>query len=456
MANQDAQDASNLPPIFSVGELSQAVKRIVEDAFGYVRVRGEVSSVNVPMSGHCYVTLKDENAVLSGVIWRGQLARLGLGPEKGMEVISTGRLTTYGGRSQYQIVIERMELAGEGALLKMIEERRRRLQEEGLFDDALKESLPFLPEVVGVVTSPTGAVIRDILHRLADRFPRPVLVWPVRVQGDEAAQEVAAAIAGFNRLEVGGSVPRPSVLIVARGGGSVEELDAFNDERVVRAAAASTIPLISAVGHETDITLIDFAADRRAPTPTAAAEMAVPVRADLMATVMEHGRRLEGAVRRDLPRRGQVLEGLGRLLPDPATFIGVKAQRLDDWSERLSVAIRGIVDARRTEILHDTKRLTALSGRLRPAVNRFMSALKERLAALAARLDSASFQSVLERGFVLVCDPTDHPVTSVAAVTKGAEVTLRFHDGVASSIISGARSLSQRPEKRDGNDREGN
>lgn len=490
MTDQDAQNASNLPPIVSVGELSQAVKRIVEGAFGYVRVRGEVSQPKVPSSGHCYLRLKDENAVLDGVIWRGQLARLGLGPEDGMEVIATGRLTTYGGRSSYQIIIERMELAGEGALLKVIEERRRRLQEEGLFDDAHKHRLPFLPEVVGVVTSPTGAVIRDILHRLSDRFPRPVLVWPVRVQGDKAASEVAAAITGFNRLAVGGSVPRPSVLIVARGGGSLEDLAAFNDEGVVRATAASAIPLISAVGHETDTTLIDFAADRRAPTPTAAAEMAVPVRAELAVKVAEHGQRLVGAMGRDLRTRSQKLEGLNRGLPDTVTIIGGASQRVDDWSERFAVAMRGMAAERagiisqlgarmgtpdrllierrqaltvggrslgqamlerrrawQTAIVQDTTRLNALFGRLQPAWSRFRFASNERLGALAALLDSASFQRVLERGFALVYDMTGHPVTSVAMAIKGTEVTLRFYDGDTSAVISGARSLSQKSAK---------
>ena len=254
-------------PEFSVGELSQAVKRTIEGTFERVRVRGEVSGFKRAASGHLYMALKDEEAVLDAVCWRGMAARLALVPEDGLEVIATGRLTTYPGRSKYQIVIEQVELAGEGSLLKLLEERRHKLAAEGLFDAARKQALPFLPEVIGVVTSPTGAVIRDILHRLADRFPRPVLVWSVRVQGDGAAAEIAAAIDGFNALEAGGPVPRPDLLIVARGGGSLEDLWAFNEEVVVRAAAASAIPLISAVGHETDTTLIDFAADHRAPTP---------------------------------------------------------------------------------------------------------------------------------------------------------------------------------------------
>src|SRR4051812_41156682 len=281
---------SNVPE-FSVSELSVALKRQLEGAFPRVRVRGEISQPSFPRSGHCYFRIKDENAVIDAVCWKTTLPRLGIKVEEGMEVIATGKITTYAGSSRYQIIIDRLELAGEGALLKLLEDRRRKLQAEGLFDTTRKRPLPFLPEVVGVVTSPSGAVIRDILHRLSDRFPRRVLIWPVAVQGEKAAAEVAQAIAGFNRLAPEGPVPRPDVLIVARGGGSLEDLWAFNEEIVVRAAAASAIPLISAVGHETDTTLIDFASDRRAPTPTAAAEMAVPVRADLLTQTLDYGKR---------------------------------------------------------------------------------------------------------------------------------------------------------------------
>jgi exodeoxyribonuclease VII large subunit len=267
MSDKSPDLATNLPE-FSVSELSRALKRTVEDSYPYVRVRGEVSGFKRAASGHLYMTLKDENAVLDAVCWRGTAGRLSIDPEDGLEVICTGKLTTYPGRSKYQIVVEQMEMAGEGALLKLLEDRRKKLAAEGLFDDSRKRELPYLPEVIGVVTSPTGAVIRDILHRLSDRFPRHVLLWPVLVQGDGAADQVTAAIEGFNRIEAGGSVPRPDLIIVARGGGSLEDLWAFNEENVVRAAAASDIPLISAVGHETDTTLIDFASDRRAPTPT--------------------------------------------------------------------------------------------------------------------------------------------------------------------------------------------
>ncbi|MFB0923222.1 MAG: exodeoxyribonuclease VII large subunit, partial [Alphaproteobacteria bacterium] len=270
---------ANQPPVVSVTELSGDVKRTVEDKFAYVRVRGEVSGFKRAASGHLYMALKDADAVIDAVCWKGKAGQLEIQPEDGLEVIATGRVTTYAARSKYQLIIDRIEVAGEGALLKMIEERRKRLTTEGLFDADRKAALPFLPDVIGVVTSPTGAVIRDILHRLEDRFPRHVLLWPVLVQGNSAAAQVTAAIEGFNRIAPGGAVPRPDLLIVARGGGSLEDLMAFNEENVVRAAAASKIPLISAVGHETDTTLIDFASDRRAPTPSAAAEMAVPVRA---------------------------------------------------------------------------------------------------------------------------------------------------------------------------------
>src|SRR5208282_4880445 len=328
----------NLPE-YSVSELSQAVKRQIESDFGHVRVRGEVSGFKRHTSGHCYLSLKDADAVLDAVIWRPLAQRLTLKPEDGMEVVCTGRMTTYAGRSKYQLVIEAVELAGIGALLKLLEERRKKLAAEGLFDDSRKRPLPYLPEVIGVVTSPTGAVIRDILHRLADRFPRRVLVWPVPVQGESAAAAVAAAIAGFNALEPGGDVPRPDLLIVARGGGSLEDLMAFNEEVVVRAAAASKIPLISAVGHETDTTLIDFASDRRAPTPTAAAEMAVPVRRELQVGLLEQGRRIVAASVRMFDERRLRLAAAARGLPDPRSLLENAQQRLDDRAERLALGL---------------------------------------------------------------------------------------------------------------------
>ena len=320
---------------YTVTELAFALKRTVEEAYGLVRVRGELSGFKRAASGHLYFALKDEKALIDAVAWRGSVPKLAFEPADGLEVICTGRLTTYPGRSKYQLVVERIEPAGVGALMALLEERRRLLTAEGLFDQARKRPLPFLPEVIGVVTSPTGAVIRDILHRVADRFPVRVLVWPVLVQGEGAAEQIAAAIRGFGALPMGGAVPRPDVLIVARGGGSIEDLWAFNEEAVVRAAAASPIPLISAVGHETDTTLIDHAADRRAPTPTAAAEMAVPVRRDLLLQQSDLDGRLHHAVARRLDQLAQRLDGLARGLPRPEMVLGMAAQRLDDLGERL-------------------------------------------------------------------------------------------------------------------------
>ncbi|MGB9656728.1 MAG: exodeoxyribonuclease VII large subunit, partial [Pseudolabrys sp.] len=315
---------------WTVSELSAALRRTVEDAYGYVRVRGEISGFKGPhSSGHAYFALKDEGARLEAVIWKSAYGRMRVKPEEGLEVIVTGRLTTYPGRSSYQIVIDRLEPAGIGALMKLLEERKKKLAAEGLFDEARKQLLPFLPKIIGVVTSPTGAVIRDILHRLEERFPRRVLVWPVRVQGETSAAEVANAIRRFNELPELGPIPRPDLIIVARGGGSLEDLWSFNEEIVVRAAAASMIPLISAVGHETDVTLIDFASDRRAPTPTAAAEIAVPVRAELMLSLSDLGARKHACWKRNVERHRKELYLLSRALPALDELLSGPRQRLD-------------------------------------------------------------------------------------------------------------------------------
>src|SRR5512139_2194950 len=327
-------------PEYTVSELSQSLKRTVEDAYGHVRVRGEISGFRgAHSSGHCYFALKDESAKIEAVIWKGVHGRMRFKPQEGLEVIATGKLTTFPGKSSYQIVIESLEPAGIGALMALLEERKKKLAAEGLFDEARKQLLPWLPEVIGVVTSPTGAVIRDILHRLEDRFPRRVLVWPVKVQGEGSAEQVAAAIRGFNALPEGGRIPRPDLLIVARGGGSIEDLWAFNEEIVVRAAADSMIALISAVGHETDVTLIDFVSDRRAPTPTAAAEMAVPVRAELIG-------RIDGLARRALSCWGRAQQGrrtelraAARALPVASELLAIPRQRLDACAERLPRAL---------------------------------------------------------------------------------------------------------------------
>jgi exodeoxyribonuclease VII large subunit len=375
---EDEDEPRNIPE-FSVSEISGAVKRTIEGEFGHVRVRGEIGRVSRPRSGHVYLDLKDERAVLSGVVWKGQASRLAVQPEEGAEVVATGRLTTFAGQSKYQIVIESLAFAGEGALLAKLERLRKALAAEGLFAEERKRAIPRMPRVIGVVTSPSGAVIRDILHRLAERFPVRVLLWPVAVQGQACAGEVAAAIRGFAALPEHGPVPRPDVLIVARGGGSVEDLWGFNEEAVVRAAAASAIPLISAVGHETDTTLIDFAADRRAPTPSAAAEMAVPVRAELAAQIADlEARRVRAQARRiELAR--QRLGDLARALPRPERLVEGPRQRLDHASERLLRAPAEALRARRHALRYAAARLP---GGLREAVGR----ARQRLAGPAGRL----------------------------------------------------------------------
>ena len=458
---------------YTVSELSRALKRTVEDSYGHVRVRGEISGFKRAASGHLYMTLKDESAVLDAVCWKGTSSRLAIAPEGGLEVIATGRLTTYPGRSKYQIVIESLELAGEGALLKLLEERRRKLAEEGLFDEARKQPLPFLPEVIGVVTSPTGAVIRDILHRLADRFPRHVLLWPVIVQGKGAAEQIAAAIAGFNRLEPHGAVPRPDLLIIARGGGSLEDLWAFNEEIVVRAAAGSEIPLISAVGHETDTTLIDFAADRRAPTPSAAAEIAVPVRAELLAGLHESARRMIVAAERITAERRMRVEGLGRGLPRPDAVLALPTQRLDAASERLAggIKVRLGDERHRTESLvarlkHPSvlvdelmARMAAgdLAARLKRAVMRRAKQENDRLAQLGGLLESYSPLRVLDRGYVVVMDVAGEPVTSAKATSPGQAVALKFADGERGAVIDGEKARKRAPRRsvKPGDDKQG-
>lgn len=447
--------ADRSPPVnvpeFTVSEVSNALKRTVEDAFGYVRIRGEISQPKVAASGHCYMRLKDESAVIDAIIWRGGMAKLAHRPEEGMEVIASGRLTTYPGRSSYQIIIESFELAGEGALLKLLEDRRKALAAEGLFAEERKQALPRLPEVIGIVTSPTGAVIRDILHRLQDRFPRRVLLWPVRVQGEGSASEIAAAINGFNALPAGGAIPRPDLLIVARGGGSLEDLWAFNEEVVVRAAAASTIPLISAVGHETDTTLIDFAADRRAPTPTAAAEIAVPVRLELISQVQESGVRLGQSVNRLLSEYTLQIEGLARGLPNLTQVVEQKQQDLDGLSERLGSGPARLLVAKGqdlsviaaglkpTHLVRDVTRCDGLvadwSDRLSIALQRSTDRIGERLDGLGTRLESVSPKRVLERGYALVKDADGTPITVASGALSGAAWQVEFSDGAVGVTV---------------------
>ncbi|WP_415182250.1 exodeoxyribonuclease VII large subunit [Phaeovulum sp.] len=405
MFEDDAAPPSGNAPEFTVSEISGAVKRMIEGEFGRVRVRGEVGRVSRPASGHMYFDLKDDRAVIAAVSWKGQVARMTVRPEEGMEVIATGRLTTFPGQSKYQMLVDNVEPAGAGALMAMLEARRKALAAEGLFDAAKKRPLPYLPQVIGVVTSPSGAVIRDILHRLRDRFPRHVLIWPVAVQGQACAPEVAAAIRGFNALVPGGPVPRPDLIIVARGGGSLEDLWGFNEEIVVRAAAESAIPLISAVGHETDTTLIDHAADRRAPTPTAAAEIAVPVRMELLAFVNDAGTRMTRATLMRAETRRQRLVDLARGLGRAQALTAPSRQRFDLWADRLGPALRAATQAKRGRfgplaalirpdllrrfMAEERRRIDLWSTRLTPALDARRSRATERLADLSARLAPA-------------------------------------------------------------------
>ena len=451
-AGPAAEAAPNLPE-YSVGELSFALKRVVEDRFGFVRVRGELSGVKPAGSGHLYFALKDDKAVLDGVCWRAAARALRFRPEDGLEVVCTGRLSTYPGRSKYQLIVERMEPAGVGALMALLEERRRRLQAEGLFAAERRRPLPFLPQVIGVVTSPTGAVIRDILHRLRERFPRHVLVWPVLVQGEGAAGQVARAIEGFNRIDGSAGVPRPDVLIVARGGGSIEDLWAFNEEEVVRAAAASAIPLISAVGHETDTTLIDFVADRRAPTPTAAAEIAVPVRRELLERLADLGGRQDGCMERRLVERARALDGLARGLRRPQDLLNMAVQRLDDAADRLERGLVRLVERRRGElaglaarlrpealardIARHGRELGRCAERLEGAARRRVGEADQRFRALGKLLESYSYRDVLRRGFVLVRGPDRQALTGAAAVSPGLELILEFRDGEVRAVAQG-------------------
>ena len=450
-------------PVFSVTEISHSLKRVVEDTFAHVRVRGEVSRLTLARSGHMYVTLKDDNAVLDGVCWKGTVAGLAVQPEEGMEVVVTGRLSTYGGRSSYQIVIERMEIAGEGALLKLLEDRRKKLLAEGLFGEERKQPLPTLPGVIGVVTSPTGAVIRDILHRLRARFPRHVLLWPTNVQGDGAAESIAAAIDGFNALAPGGAVPRPDLLIVARGGGSLEDLWAFNEEVVVRSAAASNIPLISAVGHETDTTLIDFASDMRAPTPTAAAEIAVPVRGDLLAHTSDQGVRLMRAMHRKLGDFEKDVAGLSRGIPEPGRIADEASQRLDDRVERLERSkdamlndMRGRVRELGGGLVNPAQQISRKQDRLTASLRALRQSLLNRLRQKDSdlerqtlKLEGVSYQRVLDRGFALVTGE-DGVMVCAATATPGLGLNIEFSDGGVAAQVTGEASAtppSREPRK---------
>lgn len=437
-----------------MSELSGAIKRALEDGFGYVRLKGEISGYRGPhSSGHCYFALKDDKAKIEAVIWKGVFGRLRFRPEEGMEVVAQGKITTFPGSSKYQIVIEALEPAGAGALMALLEERKRKFAAEGLFDDARKKPRPFLPKVVGIVTSPTGAVIRDMLHGFNERFPAHVVVWPVRVQGEGSAAEVAAAIRGFNALEPGGRVARPDVLIVARGGGSLEDLWGFNEEIVVRAAAESRIPLISAVGHETDWTLIDLVADARAPTPTKAAEWAVPMYSDLVEELEGLGTRQRGSVRRFLAETRTHLKAASRGLPKLENIIAFPRQRFDEADKRLGRALLANTRAHGMRLARIGSRLTPgtlmqrlgrAGERLAAAEARALQAFSNRLAVRRHGLEgtgqllrSLSYQSALARGYALVRDADGRMVRRAASLFPGSDVTIEFADARVAAAIKG-------------------
>ncbi len=448
----EQQDGFGNQPEFTVSELSFALKRTVEDAFGHVRVRGELGRVSRPGSGHIYLDLKDDKAVINGIIWKGVAQRLKIQPEQGLEVIVTGKLTTYPGQSKYQITIDSLEPAGVGALMALLEERRKKFEAEGVFDQARKKAIPYLPDVIGVVTSPTGAVIRDILHRISDRFPLHVLVWPVRVQGETSAAEVASGIAGFNALAPGGDMPRPDLIIVARGGGSLEDLWGFNEEVVVRAAAASDIPLISAVGHETDWTLLDYVADERAPTPTAAAERAVPVRAELLALVEDLKTRKTRGLWRVLEECKQALRGSSRGLPKPADLLSLARQRFDVAASLLPRALTAGTQSFATRLTRITSRLTprpleagirfnqervgALSARANRSIGIFLEKTRSKFMGEAKLLNSLSYHEVLRRGFALVRGDDGTMVRSVETAGAQQVIEIEFHDGRLTTAVN--------------------
>ncbi|MGV2101558.1 exodeoxyribonuclease VII large subunit [Rhizobium sp. 21-4511-3d] len=511
----DSDSPTNLAE-YSVSELSGSIKRTVETAFDQVRVRGEISGYRGPhSSGHAYFSLKDDRARIDAVIWKGVFSRLRFRPEEGMEVIATGKVTTFPGSSKYQIVIETLEPAGAGALMALIEERKRKLGAEGLFDQARKRRLPYMPKVIGVVTSPTGAVIRDILHRISDRFPVHVLVWPVKVQGDGSGEEVANAIRGFNAFEPGGEIPRPDVLIVARGGGSLEDLWSFNDEIVVRAAAESAIPLISAVGHETDWTLIDYAADVRAPTPTGAAEMAVPVRAELEAQLAGLSARLQGCVSRQMDHRRQSVRALMRALPSLDQLLALPRRRFDEAAsglgrglelntinkrrsferaashlrpdvlsnriterrqmlaermtraerivERRLDALKGRVERFGVTLSSVPARLTTQTARMRDhlanlsrhgdtAVRHQLTRARGELAAQDRVLQSLSYKNVLKRGYAVIRDDENRPVSQAAMLSAGAGISIEFADGRIGAVTTDGgppQPAKKRPAKPD-------
>ena len=434
-----ATDEKQIPE-FSVSEISGEIKRFVETAFAKVRVKGEIFGAKRADSGHWYLSLKDENAVLSAVIWKGSSMRLSLKPEDGLEVIATGKITTFAGKSSYQLIIEDMEVAGTGALLKLLEERKKQFAAEGLFDAAHKKPLPFLPQTIGVVTSASGAVIRDIIHRIRDRFPTHILLWPTPVQGEGAAEKIAAAIQGFNQIPQKGKPRRPDVLIVARGGGSLEDLWPFNEECVIRAVYASEIPVISAVGHETDTMLIDYVADKRAPTPTGAAEFAVPVKSELTAQLHTLSARLINGKERYLSEKQTILQGLSRGIPNLEQILHEAAQKLDDRLERLNVSFKNLLKSKQDKL--------ALCGLKPYYIQNIYEKKQENLNNLLLRLQSVSVESVLKRGFAWVKNEQGQTIYNTAGAQKAKELEICFADG--SFRTDKETNISPSPKKKTG------
>lgn len=453
----DSPSPSNLPDL-TVSELSSNLKRMIEQNFDHVRVRGELGRVTIARSGHMYADIKDDKAVLNTVMWKGQVNALSFRPEEGLEVVAEGKLSIYAGRSNYQMIASKMRPAGAGALMALLEERKKKLAAEGLFDPAHKKPLPYLPKTIGVVTSPTGAVIRDILHRVSDRFPVRVILWPALVQGDLAATQIEAGIRGFNAMP---QDQRPDVLIVGRGGGSIEDLWPFNEEAVVRAAFESTIPLISAVGHETDTTLIDYVSDKRAPTPTGAAEVAVPVRSELILTIDDYQARLKRALLQKTARNADRLRAAR--LPRPDALLTPLRQRFDLAETGLRRALRGMVDRKRVEltrvaarlrpeslpldIRRRRERLRDVSVRARPALNRILERRQDRLSSLGKLLETLSYGATLKRGYALVSRADGALLRSPGDVTEGEDITIRFDAGELAATIKGKALESAKPAK---------
>ena len=477
---------------YSVSELSYSLKQLVEDNFSWVRVRGEISGFKRAASGHMYFSLKDENSLIDIVCWRSVADKLALLPEDGLEVIAAGKVTTYAARSRYQLVLQNVEIAGEGALLKLLEDRKKKFSEEGLFDQSRKRLIPYLPEIIGVITSPTGAVIQDVLHRISERFPRHVIMWPVLVQGKGAAEDVAQAITGFNSFKTENSKKTPDVLIIARGGGSLEDLWVFNEEVVVRAAAESSIPIISAIGHETDVTLLDMVADLRAPTPTAAAEMAVPVRVELIESLAGQENRLISAARRMLENNYNELSGLSRGLPDARSLLTNAIQHLDDRSERLSISVRydlrlrkdsiekldyqlprprqSLMERQREldriaagmqpraielQITHGVKQVDSEGVRLEAGISRIQFQLNEKKQLLSRLLDNFSYERILERGFSLVRNENGKTIGSTKHIRVGMQIGIRFHDGEILAVVGDKGILVQGSGKDQTDDEQG-